>query len=972
MPTIIERNFSGGELAPSLYSRCDTTKYQSGLRTMRNSFVLRQGGSANRSGTKFVRKAVDSSHKVRLIDFVFSDDQALIIEIGHNYINPIFNYTTASDLTLVSAVSKSNPAVVTCAVAPANGTYVYFDNVFGMRQLQGNYYKVAGSAGTSFQLQTVAGVNVDSTSYGTFISGNAYQAQILTSTYNELEIFDIRYVQSADVITFVHPNHKPAEIRRSSGGLFGTWTLTDVSFVPGVNAVDTVFTSAGSSGTDVYWQATAITAKGEESYVAAAPAGANRAATQVNDALVLSRTLSGPGTIAMNGGQTGGGVFNSAQARPITITANGADDYSNQTIKFTGLDKNGNPIVESIAGPNSTTVTTVNSFKRVTQISGSGPMGSSGFVIGVGPTQEIYPNDIGVIDGHNALGVVVSYNYYRSNFLNGPYGYVGNSDVSSGHFLDTGLAPDYTLQPPKSGATFSATGDYPSCVTYYQQKLCLANTNNNPELVELSKTGSFHNFSASAPPQDNDSINFTLAGREVSAVRHMADLGKLILFAQSGEWACLGDASGAITPTVINAKQQSYNGCNNLAPIVIDGSALYTQARGAVVRDFNYTFQVDGYRGNDLTVFSAHLFDGFTLSDWAYQKVPHSIVWAARSDGTLLALTYIQDQQILGWSRHDFENGKAESVACIPATNETALYALVNRTINGSTVRYIEAFATRFISDITDATFLDCSLLYNGTGNLASVTISGGTNYTFDELLTFTTALPSTFSAANVGQEIHLIASDGEPLRLKISQFISATTVKGFASRTVPVASRSVLFPNVSIATSVVSGLEHLEGQNVSVFADGFVVASVHNDQYDILTVTNGSITLPKPFVKIQVGIPITADIETLDVDSAQQETLSDKQKLVTKVSVRVQASRGIFVGNSAPTGTNYLEDLRELKIRSTEGYNDPVRLVTDVVQINIQPEWNSNGRVFIRQVDPLPLTINAIAPAIVLLNGGN
>ena len=92
---------------------------------------------------------------------------------------------------------------------------------------------------------------------------------------------------------------------------------------------------------------------------------------------------------------------------------------------------------------------------------------------------------------------------------------------------------------------------------------------------------------------------------------------------------------------------------------------------------------------------------------------------------------------------------------------------------------------------------------------------------------------------------------------------------------------------------------------------------------------------------------------------------MADKKKLINKVSLYVEKSRGIWIGPKPPTDDTVdpLENLTELKIRNEEGYDDPVELVTKVVEVNISGEWNSNGRIFIRQIDPVPLTILAIMP---------
>jgi hypothetical protein len=131
-------------------------------------------------------------------------------------------------------------------------------------------------------------------------------------------------------------------------------------------------------------------------------------------------------------------------------------------------------------------------------------------------------------------------------------------------------------------------------------------------------------------------------------------------------------------------------------------------------------------------------------------------------------------------------------------------------------------------------------------------------------------------------------------------------------------------------------------------------------------TVTDGRITLDRPYSVIHVGLPVTADIETLDIDSTSAQSVADKKKDISHVSMHVESSRGIWIGAQPPPDddTDPLEGLYELKIRNDEVYDDPISLKTEVVDVIIRGEWNSNGRVFIRQVDPVPLTVLSVIPA--------
>ena len=519
-----------------------------------------------------------------------------------------------------------------------------------------------------------------------------------------------------------------------------------------------------------------------------------------------------------------------------------------------------------------------------------------------------------------------------------------------------------TDTPPIARNPFGSAGNYPSAVGYFQQRRVFANTENNTETIWASKSGFPSNFTISSPLQDDDAVTFTLFGKNVNPIRHVLEANRLIVLTGGGEWEIGGDSAGVLRPTEVNAKQQTYNGSSTLVPLVVGGTVVYLQSRGSIVRDLGFDFSVDGYKGNDLTVFASHLFDKYSVTDWAYQQIPHSIVWAARSDGTVLGMTYMREHELLAWHRHDF-GGTVSSLCVVPEGSEDALYMVVQR----GNKRTIERMTTRNIDDIVDSVFVDSSLSYDGRNETPghTMTLSGGTTWGYEEELTLTSSA-SFFTASDVGNAIHLTGSDGTLIRCEITAYTSATEVSVRPHKTVPAAMQSVTITDWARAVDQVSGLWHLEGQDVSVFADGFVVASPNNAAYDTVTVSDGTVTLDRPYAVIHVGLPITADFETLDIEIANGETLSDKNKLVTAVTLFVESSRGIWVGGKPPSDDTVdpLEGLTEMKLRDTEGIEDPVDLETGAIDLNIRSEWNSNGRIFVRQVDPVPLSILAAAPS--------
>jgi hypothetical protein len=76
--------------------------------------------------------------------------------------------------------------------------------------------------------------------------------------------------------------------------------------------------------------------------------------------------------------------------------------------------------------------------------------------------------------------------------------------------------------------------------------------------------------------------------------------------------------------------------------------------------------------------------------------------------------------------------------------------------------------------------------------------------------------------------------------------------------------------------------------------------------------------------------------------------------KNVNKAWLRVYRSSGVFIGPNEAL-------LVEAKIRNTEAYGLPPSLKTDELEIVMQPSWDSDGSILIRQSDPLPLTVVAL-----------
>jgi hypothetical protein len=570
----------------------------------------------------------------------------------------------------------------------------------------------------------------------------------VATPYLETDLFDIHYVQSADVLTLVHPNYAPRELRRNGAT---NWTMSTISFASSLSAPAgvTVTATQASSPTNLVDYFYKVTAVGDNGLDQSLPSSA--AQTNIQNNLLQT------------------GAFNT-----ITWSAS------------TGANR---------------------------------------------------------------------YKVYKES--NGLYGYIGETDGLT--FKDDNITADLSVTPPQAKNPFTGVGDYPGAVSYHQQRRVFAGTTNKPQNLWLTRSGTESNLNFSLPSRDDDAISVRVAAREANTIRHIVPLQDILLLTSAAEWRVFAANSDVITPTTISVKPQSYIGANNVQPVIVNNNLIYAAARGGHVREMAYNWQAGGFVTGDLSLRAPHLFDGNTLVDMAYAKSPQPICWFVSSTGKLLGLTYVPEQQVGSWHQHETD-GAFESIAVVAEGDEDVLYAVVKRTVNGSTVRYVERMRSRLFIDPADAFFVDAGATYSGA---------------------------------------------------------AATTI---------------------------SGLTHLEGKTVNILADG----AVHPQR----VVTGGAITLDQACSKVQIGLPITADLQTLPLAMQIDGGFGQgRYKNVNKAWLRVYRSSGIFVGPTA-------SELVEAKQRTIEVYGSPPNLKSEEIQIMLTPTWADGGQVYVRQSDPLPLTI--------------
>jgi len=258
----IQNVFSGGEFSPLLDARSDLTKYNHGGKTMINCLATVQGPFKNRPGFTFVARTKHKDKKSRTMNFEFSTTQAYILEVGDLYIRFFRNHGSILNSNQnITGITQANPGVITIAGhGYSNGEELYIASIVGMTELNSKRYLAAGVTANTFTLTDLDGNAIDTSSFTAYGSGGtAASVYEVTTPYLEADLFQLKIIQSADVLYITHPNYAPRKLSRTG---HTAWTLTTITFVDGPylpqNVTTTTLSSSGTTGT-VTITASAIT-----------------------------------------------------------------------------------------------------------------------------------------------------------------------------------------------------------------------------------------------------------------------------------------------------------------------------------------------------------------------------------------------------------------------------------------------------------------------------------------------------------------------------------------------------------------------------------------------------------------------------------------------------------------------------------------------------------------------------------------
>ncbi len=775
---IIQPSFNSGEWAPALNARVDLAKYHSGAALLRNFFVDYRGGATTRPGTRYVLQTRLTS-TVRILPFQASFTVTYILEFGQGYVRFFNNAAPVLEAAkTISNITQANPAVVTSTAHGFSANdWVFISGVVGMVQVNGNYFFLSGVTANTFQLNDLFGNPFNSTSLGTYVSGGTVQrVYTITSPYQASELAGLKFVQNVNQMYLTHPNYPPYVLTLISAT---NWTLAPIVIgatltTPGISSLGT---SLAAGVVSYAYKVTAVDVNGQES-APSAPANvvnlqdlrtvAGTIAVNINPSVGSISTnvykaipYYGGGLTVPIGAQFGfignctGTVFIDSNISPdftqgIPIVQNPFSGTGVQTINVTAQGSfggaGGNPVptisFTGGGGSGAAAVATLTCFNAIINTGGTGYfVGDVLFVTG-----GVYVQVTGVSGARAITGVTIT-NGGSISAGSTPLNPAG-SNVVSGSGLGSGTGATFGLTygvsaiglispgtgyttPPAvvfSYGTAAATAilgapsaGNPTVPALHQQRLTLSGPVLSPAQMNFSQPGTPFNFNIEFPLQPDDAIQATLTNTTLNSIKSMVSVSAgLIVFSDKGAWLINGGSSGSpISALSLVANPQGYSGASDLPPITTPTDILYVQAKQSIVRDLAYNFYLNNYLGTDISILSSHLFYGFTLKEWTWAEEPFKTAWAVRNDGQLLSLCFVKEQEMIAWAHSDTQ-GSFQSIASVTETTTSigsvdAVYHVVQRTINGNTVQYIERFVElTYPNDYKSSWQVDAGIGYNG------------------------------------------------------------------------------------------------------------------------------------------------------------------------------------------------------------------------------------------------------------------
>jgi len=916
-------SFVSGEFSAKMDGRTDFEKYSSGCKTLENMLVHPQGAAARRVGTQFIAEVKTSSLKTRLIPFEFSTTQTYVLEFGNTYIRMFKDkgQITESDVT-VSGITQANPAVVTASSHGfSNGDFVILSSVVGMTEVNGKTFKVADKTTNTFELQDVDGTDINSSAFTTYSSGgDANRIYQITSPYLTAELFELKFAQSADVMYITHPNHEVMKLSRTG---HTAWTLTEVEFTDGPylseNTTTTTLTPAQSAtGTGINITASAITGiNGGAGFqttdvgrIISFNSGKAKITARTNTTVVVATIT----TAFANTDATAAfklGAFSDTTGHPSCVS------FFEQRLVFAGTSDEPQTLYFSKSGDYENMTTGTNADDAMVYTIASNQVNKIRYL------KAVRTLLIGTTGGEFTVSA------------DGTDAAVTPTNIQIRRQSSFGAA-NVDAQPAGNAILFlqRAKRKIRELAYNYDTDGYIA-----PDLCILNETVTDSGVNEMAYQQAPDSILW--------AVRDDGVLSGLTYQRTDNVVAWHRHLIGGKSDTTKNIIQQEISFTANTTVVNGTNNTITLSSHGLSTNDPVYYYAA----ANPITGITSGRLYYVIASDSNTIKLASSAANSAA--GTAISLTgpstastqYIYQgvniaSNVIYSTSHGFKTG------------DKIFYDNIGTAIGGLSEN-VEYNVSR-VDDDQFKLYSDSKLI-----NVVSLTSAHSSEQTDNILQNTKVESVATISGDLNEDELWIISQRW--VNGAVRRYVECFSNFDF-DETAPEDFKFVdsHLSYSGVAVSSLSGLDHLEGETVSILADG----ATHANK----TVSSGSISLDRASRKVTVGLPYNSVLQTMRIEGGAGQlegTAQGKIKRISKIVLRLFETVGAKVGPS-------LDNLETVPFRTTSGAMDlPVStFIAGDKEVEFSDDYNTDGFIFVKQDQALPLTVLALYPTIVTNDG--
>ncbi len=503
----------------------------------------------------------------------------------------------------------------------------------------------------------------------------------VTTSYLEADLYDLQFKQANDVMWILHPDYAPQKLTRTSAT---TFSLDDITFTKGPFLPRNDSVNGPQDGYTLKPSVTTATGTLTSS-------NASNPAFQSGHVGAIFKLTQPRVDVTVNGSATSTGVVGSAIVvkGPFTFNTHG---------KWKGT-------VELQRNEDGTNWETFRSYRGVNdrnvQLSDNESDDDVEYRVNVtaytsGTINIDFTVDTSTQDGICRIDSITS------------------TTVAAITVLSDFASTDATIRWHEGA--WSGVQGYPTSFTFFEDRAVYAFTANDPSTVWLGKTGEYENFEAGI--NDDDSFSLTANSEKRNAGKWIVSTEALIFGTVGGEWVIRASSfSQALTPTNFSMKPHTFKGSKAIQPIQVGGSALFVGKNGRKIYELSFPDGGENLIAVEVTALAEHITKSGIVS-WALQKRPDTILWMTLTDGSLVSLTYEREHDVVAGAKHPLPgtSALAKSVSVIPGSSEDEVWINTTRTVNGSTVQFVEQGQPRdWGDDAEDQFFLDAAIKYDST-----------------------------------------------------------------------------------------------------------------------------------------------------------------------------------------------------------------------------------------------------------------